>query len=373
MHKNFKYKLKNLSLLNTLFLILTPPASISLTVLWIYFDGFDYRLLLLGIFFYILSGVSITAGYHRLFSHKAYTAHPIVKAFFLIFGAAAFQNSLLKWASDHRIHHNQVDTEKDPYNINEGFFYAHMGWILLKSSNEFDPKYVKDLTNDPLVLFQHKYYFPIAGFFGIALPTFMGWFFFDSFLGGLSVGALFKVVILHHSTFFINSLCHYIGNTPYTDSNTAKDSWLMALLTFGEGYHNFHHFFQADYRNGIKWFQFDPTKWFIKFLAWIRLADKLKITPKFKIVGAKLQMKLKQAKARYSLDEEKYKELESIKEKIVETLKLIEDLKNQYAQARAKLSQINSLELKRRIEIAKVEFKYNLNAFNLILNNRELA
>jgi stearoyl-CoA desaturase (delta-9 desaturase) len=147
----------------------------------------------------------------------------------------------------------------------------------------------------------------------------------------------------------------------------------MALLTFGEGYHNFHHFFQADYRNGIKWFQFDPTKWFITFLAWVKLADKLKITPNFKIMSAKLQMKLKQAKIRYSLDEEKYGELESIKDKIVETLKSIEDLKTQYSEARLMLSQLNSLELKRRIEIAKVEFKYNLNAFNLMLNNRALA
>ncbi len=373
MGEHFKYRLKNLSWLNTLFLLLTPPASITLTILWIYFDGFDYRLLLLGIFFYILSGISITAGYHRLFSHKAYDAHPIVKTFFLIFGAAAFQNSVLKWASDHRVHHNQVDTDHDPYNINEGFFYAHMGWILLKNSNDFDPKYVRDLMKDRLIVFQHKYYFLIAGFFGIILPTLIGWLVFNSFLGGLAVGALFKVVILHHSTFFINSLCHYIGTTPYTDSNTAKDSWFMALLTFGEGYHNFHHYFQADYRNGIKWFQFDPTKWLIQFLSWIKLASKLKKTPDFKIMGAKLQMKLKEARAKYTLDDDKLKELEKMKERIVETLKSLEDLKKQYHDAKEKLSQVNLLELKRRIEIAKVEFNYNLNAFNLMLQTKALT
>lgn len=369
----FKYKLKNLSWLNTLFLLLTPPAAITLTVFWIYFDGFNWGLVGLGVFFYILSGVSITAGYHRLFSHKAFVAHPIVKVFFLMFGAAAFQNSLLKWASDHRIHHSKVDTEKDPYNINEGFFYAHMGWILLKADNEFDDKYVKDLSNDKWVIFQHNHYFKIAGFFGILLPTLLGWLMFNSILGGLAVGALLKIVILHHSTFFINSLCHYIGNTPYTDSNTAKDSWIMALLTFGEGYHNFHHYFQADYRNGIRWFQFDPTKWFIQVLEKLKLAYKLKKTPDFKIFSAKLQMKLQNAKKLRIFDEAKLIELEKIKDKAIESLKCFEEMKKQYSDAKDKLPKMNLIELKRRIDIAKVEFQYNLQAFNLVIQNTQLA
>lgn len=368
MEKTFKYRLKNLSWMNALFLLLTPPASIILTILWVYFDGFDWRLVGLGVFFYILSGISITAGYHRLFSHRAYDAHPIVKIFFLIFGAAAFQNSILKWASDHRIHHSEVDTEEDPYNINEGFFYAHMGWILLKESNSFNDRYVKDLTKDKWVMLQHKYYFLIAGFFGIILPTLIGWLAFGSFLGGLAVGALFKVVILHHSTFFINSLCHYIGNTPYTDSNTAKDSWFMALLTFGEGYHNFHHYFQADYRNGIRWFQFDPTKWLIQILSKLKLASKLKVTPDFKIMKAKLHMQLKRAKMAYKLDPSKLEELEAMKERIVESLKKLDEMKRQYESAKTKISQINLIELKRRMKISKVEFQYNLAAFNLLLS-----
>ena len=204
MNSKIKYHFKNLSLLNTLFLLLTPPAAIVLTSLWVYFDGFKFEVLLLGILFYIFSGISITAGYHRLFAHKSYDAHPVVKVFFLIFGAAAFQNSVLKWSSDHRIHHKDVDTDEDPYNINEGFFYAHMGWILLKANNEFNGKYVKDLTRDKWVVFQHKHYFKIASFFGIILPTLLGGILFDTFLGGLAVGALLKIVLLHHSTFFIN-------------------------------------------------------------------------------------------------------------------------------------------------------------------------
>ncbi len=375
MTNKFKYTLKNLSWLNTLFLFLTPMAAIILTALWVYFDGFSWGPLILGIVFYILSGVSITAGYHRLFAHRSYSAHPLVKTFFLIFGAAAFQNSVLKWASDHRIHHNQVDTEEDPYNINEGFFYAHMGWILLKESNSFNDRYVKDLTKDKLIMFQHNHYFKIAGFFGIILPALLGHFLFDSFLGGLSVGALFKVVILHHSTFFINSLCHYIGNTPYTDSNSAKDSWFMALLTFGEGYHNFHHYFQTDYRNGIRWFQFDPTKWLIKFLSWFNLASKLKKTPDFKIYKARLQMKLLEAKDKLSIDEKHLKELEVFKERVIDSVKHLEDLKKQYSLAvKGKLvTGPHLIELKRKLDIAKVEFRYNIQAFNAMLKSRQFA
>jgi stearoyl-CoA desaturase (delta-9 desaturase) len=369
----FKYRLSNLSWLNTLFLLLTPPASITLVVLWIYFDGFSWDVVLLGILFYIFSGISITAGYHRLFSHRAYDAHPIVRAFFLIFGAAAFQNSVLKWASDHRIHHSQVDTDKDPYNINEGFFYAHMGWILLKESNSFEDRFVKDLTKDPLVRFQHKYYFQIAGFFGIILPTLIGWLAFDTFLGGLAVGALLKVVLLHHSTFFINSLCHYIGTTPYTDSNTAKDSWFMALLTFGEGYHNFHHYFQADYRNGIKWFQFDPTKWLIQLLSKFKLAYKLKRTPEFKIIAAQLQMKMKKAMELNALDENMKLELLQFKEKAIESLKKLQEIQHEYEQEKLKQSRLKIIELKAKLKQTKLDFQYNIESFNVLLGNLKFS
>jgi len=232
---------------------------------------------------------------------------------------------------------------------------------------------VKDLVNDKLVMWQHTHYFKIAGFFGIILPTLIGWILFDTFLGGLAVGALFKVVILHHSTFFINSLCHYIGKTPYTDSNTAKDSWIMALLTFGEGYHNFHHYFQADYRNGVRWFQFDPTKWLIQILSKCKLAKKLKVTPDFKIIGAKLQMRLKKAKTLYRLDDKTIIELEKLRERAMESLKKCEELKKQYALAKDKVSKLNLIELKRRMKISKVEFQYNLRAFDLTIRDFRLA
>ena len=110
----------------------------------------------------------------------------------------------------------------------------------------------------------------------------------------LLVGVL-RIVITHHTTFFINSLAHMWGKQPYTDTNTAKDSPLIALITYGEGYHNFHHHFQTDYRNGVRWWQFDPTKWLISGLSWAGLASNLRRVPTFKIREAQIKMQFNQA------------------------------------------------------------------------------
>ena len=147
----------------------------------------------------------------------------------------------------------------------------------------------------------------------------------------------------------------------------------MALLTFGEGYHNFHHYFQADYRNGIRWFQFDPTKWLIQILKQLKLAKKLKRTPDFKIIGAKLQMKMKEARASYRFNEQSLNELEALREKIIDTLKIMDDLRKQYDSAKNKISTLNLNDLKRRMKISKVEFQYNLKAFELMLSQQRLA
>lgn len=353
------YNLKTMDPINTAFLFLTPVAAVVATTYWVMTDGFDYRQLLLAAAFYILSGFSITAGYHRLFSHRAYAANPLIRLFFLCFGAGAFQNSILKWGSDHRLHHTKVDTEEDPYNINESFFYAHMGWVLLKENGEIKERYAKDLYADKMVVWQHKYYLLIAGFFGGILPTLLGGWLFGSYLGGFALGAMTKIVLLHHCTFFINSLCHYVGNTPYTDTNTAKDSWIMALFTFGEGYHNFHHYFQADYRNGIRWFQFDPTKWLIKIMAWTGFASKLKKTSDAKILNARMQMKMKELKNK-EVATEKYAEIEAMKEQILIALEKWQEFKVQMKEAKKlkqESMQANIDELKLKMAEAKAEFK----------------
>jgi stearoyl-CoA desaturase (delta-9 desaturase) len=283
--------IKRLDWTNTIFLIATPIVSVILAYFYFKNNGIQYSQLALAVAFYYLTGLSITGGYHRLFSHRTYQANSFVKLIYLLFGAASFQNSALKWCSDHRIHHNHVDHEKDPYNINKGFFYAHIGWIFFKEKDN-NPNYPKDLTNDKLVMWQHRNYLWIAVTMGFILPTIIGHF-LGSALGGFALAGVMRVVFVHHCTFFINSLCHIVGTRPYTDSNTARDSAVMALLSYGEGYHNYHHYFPTDYRNGVFWYQFDPTKWLIRTMALIGWTKNLKKVPAKLIAQAKLEMQLK--------------------------------------------------------------------------------
>lgn len=355
-----KYNFKDIDLVNFLFLTLTPVAACFLTLYWVKNDGFHWGQIFLGTALYLLTGISITAGYHRLFAHRAYDANPVVKFFFLILGAAAFQNSVLKWAADHRVHHNKVDTENDPYNINEGFFYAHMGWVFLKKNGEIKEKYARDMVAEKLIMWQHRYYIPIAVIVGFLFPALLGQVFFHSWLGGLAIGGFCRVVMVHHCTFFINSLCHCLGTTPYTDTNSAKDSWIMALFTFGEGYHNFHHYFQSDYRNGIMWYQFDPTKWLIKTLQSIGLACKLKLTGQDKILNAKMQMKMKKLQAKIKANEKFNQEVEALKERVFIALQNFQELKDQYKATKRS-------ELKAKMEEAKAEFHATLEAWNFYI------
>ena len=182
-----------------------------------------------------------------------------LKVFYLLFGAMAFQNSVLVWASTHRIHHANVDeVDHDPYSINRGLWYAHIGWMLRDyPSAKTDFSNARDLLEDRLVMLQHRYYLPLALFMNIGLPMLIGLAAGDVW-GYLMIAGLLRLVVNHHVTFLINSLAHYWGRRPYTVENTARDNDLLAFLTYGEGYHNYHHLFQWDYRNGVRWWQYDP-------------------------------------------------------------------------------------------------------------------
>ena len=242
------------------------------------------------LFFFIATGLSITLGYHRLFSHVAFQASWPVRLLTLIFGAAAFENSAMHWVSDHRRHHKHVDHEDDPYDISQGFWYAHMGWILFKLDAEAPLDNIQDLRKDPIFVWQDKYYTPIAVGFGLLLPALLG--FLHSgwlgALGGFFLAGVARVTAVQHMTFFINSLCHTVGSQPYSDRCSARDSWIMAIFTFGEGYHNYHHEFQHDYRNGVKWWQWDPTKWTIWTLEKLRLVRGLRRVPEEKVLLSQL-------------------------------------------------------------------------------------
>jgi stearoyl-CoA desaturase (Delta-9 desaturase) len=283
----------------TLMFVITGAFALVAAPLYAWYADYSTAAWVWFFVFLWASGISITAGYHRLWSHGAYEAHWTVRLFFMLFGAMAIQNSILIWCAGHRPHHKFVDDEdQDPYSARRGLWFSHMGWMVRNyPSGEPDFSYVRDLERDPIVAFQHRHYVPIVLAMNIGLVALVGWLSGDLW-GTLLLAGFVRLVLNHHFTFFINSLAHYWGTQPYTDENTARDNPALAFLTYGEGYHNFHHIFTHDYRNGIKWYDFDPTKWLIRALASFGLATKLRVTPQVTIERAKVEMQFKRARAR---------------------------------------------------------------------------
>ncbi len=242
----------------------------------LYFIYFNPTWTMFGISFALLyiTGMAITGGYHRLFSHLTYKTNKWVEAVFLFFGTMATQGSALRWAHDHRLHHAHIDKDDDPYSVTRGFWHAHILWMF-REQPPIDKKVVNDLLRNKMLVFQDKYYNVLMIASNAIVTLFIGWMMGDYF-GAFVVSWLLRQFLLHHFTWFINSLAHYWGHQNYSTEHTAVDNYILCLLTFGEGYHNYHHTFSYDYRNGIKWYHFDPTKWLIWTLNKLGLATGLK-------------------------------------------------------------------------------------------------
>ncbi len=277
-------------------LVATPIAAAIITP-WYLFTH-DVSAPVWGVFgaFMVWTGMSITTGYHRLLAHRAYKAHPIVKNFLLLGSTLAVQGSAFDWVSGHRTHHRHVDDRlDDPYSAKRGFWFSHIGWMLRNyPSGKFDYKNIPDLTKDRTLQIQHKYYGLWVVALNVGMVAAIGWLLGDVW-GTLVIAGLLRLVLTHHFTFFINSLCHMFGSRPYTDTNTARDNFFLAIFTWGEGYHNYHHFFQYDYRNGVKWWQYDPTKWLIVGLSKLGLTTDLRTVDDTTIKHAEVQMQFKAA------------------------------------------------------------------------------
>jgi len=282
-------------------IIFLGTTLVALTIVPWYGFTFGYSAGLWAAFvvFMFWNGLSITAGYHRLWSHKTYSAHPAIRVIFAIGGALAVQNSIRIWCADHRHHHQFTDdVDKDPYSAQRGFWYSHMGWMLRDyQATEKDFSNIKDLDKDPVVIWQDKHYAVLALSTNFLLTTLVGALLGDA-IGGLLLLGFLRLILSHHTTFFINSLAHFWGKQPYSDGNSSRDNPIIALFTYGEGYHNFHHTFQWDYRNGIFWYQYDPTKWLIKVLSWCSLTSDLKRIAPEKIEQSLASMQLQRAKDR---------------------------------------------------------------------------
>ena len=316
---------------NAVIFVAFPLLALILVPAWGFSMGFSTAQWVWAVVFLYLNGLAITGGYHRLWSHKAYKAHWSVRLWFALWGAGALQNSILIWAADHRRHHRFVDDdERDPYSAGRGLWFSHMGWMLREyATNAEDFSNVQDLMRDPIVMWQHRHYVAITTGMNLGLPLLLGYALGDV-VGTVLLVGLLRLVVNHHVTFFINSLAHCWGTRPYTDENSARDNGFLALLTYGEGYHNYHHIFQTDYRNGIRWYQWDPTKWMIASLARVGLARGLQRVPNFRIQRALLDMQFKRAQQFAEGREEK-----ALLDILESEYQLFSDAVNQWTQLQA--------------------------------------
>ncbi len=284
----FRLPLERINWITSSFLIGTLLLTLTAVPAYLWFFGFDW--FQVALFFVMLGacGFSVTLGYHRLFSHLTFQASWPIRLLTLIFGAGAFENSVLMWASEHRRHHKHVDYDDDPYCISKGFFFAHIGWLLFKLNNDEPYDNVADLQKDKLICWQDRHVQTIAVLVSFGLPAAIGflWNGWVGALGAFLIAGVARIVVLQHCTFLINSACHTIGRQPYSTKCSARDSFLLAWFTFGEGYHNYHHEFQHDYRNGVKPWQVDPTKWLIWTLSKLGLVRGLRRVPAAKIQAA---------------------------------------------------------------------------------------
>lgn len=226
---------------------------LALYALYFFPSIFSYRLLFELIFATQLTGMlGITAGAHRLWSHKSFQAVWPVRLIFMLANSAAHQGSIYHWVKDHRMHHRHTDTDLDPHSIEYGFFYSHIGWLFFRRSDKFREAareiQMGDMENDSIVMFQHKNYFVMSNLFCFVLPSAYGFYAWNSLWLGYFYFGVLRWVLLLHATWCVNSVAHMWGSTPYNDRLSSRQNTFTSLVAMGEGWHNYHHAYPYDYR-----------------------------------------------------------------------------------------------------------------------------
>ncbi|XP_029454817.1 stearoyl-CoA desaturase 5 [Rhinatrema bivittatum] len=245
-------------------LLLIPKAQL-LTLLWAYLC-------------FLVTALGVTAGAHRLWSHRSYKAKLPLRIFLAAANSMAFQNDIFEWARDHRVHHKYSETDADPHNARRGFFFSHIGWLFVRKHRDVIEKGSKldfyDLMEDPVVRFQRKYYKTSVVIMCFMIPTLVPWYFWgESLWNSYFLASILRYAISLNVSWLVNSVAHLYGNRPYDKYINPRENTFVTLGAIGEGFHNFHHTFPFDYSASEFGLKFNPTTCFIDFMCLLGLAS----------------------------------------------------------------------------------------------------
>ncbi len=274
----------------TLVAVVVPPLGLlsAMGLLW----GVAFHLSDVALFagLYVVCAFGTTIGFHRYFTHKGFETSATVRAALAILGCMTMQGPITQWVTDHRKHHALSDKPGDPHSPHvghgegfagalRGFVHAHVGWMFSNMGMEQGREYGRDLYEDRLVRTIDRLYlvWVVLTFgipFGIGYAVGGTW---QAGLEGLVWGGLVRVAAYQHATFSVNSICHMFGRRDYRSRDEARNNWLVALLVFGEGWHNNHHAFPASARHGLRRWQLDVSWWVIRSLERLRLVWDVKV------------------------------------------------------------------------------------------------
>jgi stearoyl-CoA desaturase (delta-9 desaturase) len=268
--------------------VLLPFLALGAAVVFLWGWGFSWTDFGLLVGMYVLTALGITAGYHRLFTHRSFETYRAVQLLLGALGSMAVQGPLLKWVALHRRHHQHSDEPGDPHSphlhgrgvlgLLRGLWHAHLGWVFQPDPPDLD-RYVKDLRRSTL-LRGVSALFPVWVAAGLLIPAVLGGVITRTWMGvwtGLVWGGLVRIFLVHHVTWSVNSVCHLWGFRPYRSGDQSRDNFVFGVLAMGEGFHNTHHAFPTSARHGLRWWQVDVSYGVIRALALLGLAWNVKL------------------------------------------------------------------------------------------------
>jgi stearoyl-CoA desaturase (Delta-9 desaturase) len=284
---------ENLDRIITGAITLLPVLSLGVVAWQLWSRLLGWSDVIVFVIMYVATGLGVTVGFHRLFTHRSFKTGKTVRAILAILGSAAIEGPVISWVADHRKHHAFSDQEGDPHSPHvdhgvglkgalRGLLHAHVGWLFIHTQRGLKTRYAPDLLADKVVR-RISDTFLVWVVAGLAVPFLLGWLIGGTLAAGLTGllwGGAVRMLVLHHSTYSINSLCHFFGRRRFATGDESRNLFWLSFFTFGEAWHNNHHAFPTSARHGLRAWQFDPSAWVIWGLEKTGLAwDVVRVSP----------------------------------------------------------------------------------------------